>query len=143
MIKLNLFQKFFVYGIMGLFLEILWTGFNSFLRLDYTLTGHSSVIMLPIYGLTVILEPLFEKLKKYPVAYRGFIYSILILSCEFITGYILKCFNICPWDYTNKGINIMGLIRLDYIPLWFCAGLFFEGIYNSFFSISLNSEEYN
>lgn len=143
MIKLNFFQKFFIYGIIGLFLEVLWTGFNSLLSLDYTLMGHSSIIMLPIYGLTVFLEPLFEKLKKYSLVYRGIIYSVLILSCEFITGYILKSFNICPWDYTNKGINIMGIIRIDYMPLWFCAGLFFERIYTEFLCISLNAKEYN
>jgi len=34
----------------------------------------------------------------------------------------------CPWDYSNTPLNYRGLIRPDYAPLWFGAGLFFEKI---------------
>lgn len=141
MIKLSMFEKFLIYGIIGVFMEIIWTGFNSFLKLDYTLTGHSSILMLPIYGMAVFLEPIFIRLKNLSIIYRGLIYAILILCCEFVTGYILKGFGICPWDYTAKGINIMGLIRLDYIPLWFFAGLFFEWLNKRLSVINININE--
>ena len=107
--------------------------------MDYTMTGHTSVIMLPIYGMTVFLEPLFMKLKTVSWVYRGCIYALVILGCEFVTGYILKGMGICPWDYTNKGVNICGVIRLDYIPLWFFAGLFLEDVSGKICSIREDS----
>jgi len=47
---------------------------------------------------------------------------------EFISGALLRCFHMCPWDYSNTPLNYRGLIRPDYAPLWFGAGLFFEKI---------------
>ena len=41
---------------------------------------------------------------------------------------LLRCFHMCPWDYSNTPLNYRGLIRPDYAPLWFGAGLFFEKI---------------
>lgn len=138
MIRLSFLQRFFLYGIIGLLLEIVWTGLNSLFNMDFTLTGHTSIIMLPIYGMTVFLEPLFLRLKNIPVVYRGCIYSAIILSCEFITGYILKGIGICPWDYTGQGLNVCGIIRLDYAPIWFAAGLIFEKISDRVSGISLH-----
>lgn len=37
-------------------------------------------------------------------------------------------FGICPWDYTGRPMNVNGLIRLDFAPLWFGTGLLFEWI---------------
>ena len=48
-----------------------------------------------------------------------------------ISGTLLRKVDACPWDYSNTPFNIKGLIRLDYAPLWFCAGLLFEKILNS------------
>lgn len=124
-----MFKRFFVYGSLGLSLEILWTGFNSFLRGDLTLTGHSSVIMFPIYGAAVLLEPMFVQLKNCSVLLRGFMYMTLIFAMEYWAGLVLTFFNICPWSYFNAALNINGLIRLDYGPLWFVVGLIYEFLY--------------
>jgi hypothetical protein len=32
----------------------------------------------------------------------------------------------CPWDYSGRIWNVDGLIRLDFAPFWFAAGLIFE-----------------
>ena len=36
------------------------------------------------------------------------------------------------WDYSRAKFNIKGVIRLDYAPLWFTAGLFFEKFLKKF-----------
>lgn len=124
-----MFKRFFIYGSIGLSLEIFWTGFMSFLSGDMTLTGHSSVIMLPIYGGAVFLEPLFSQLKGSSLFLRGTIYMILIFAVEYWSGFLLTIFNICPWSYLNSALNINGLIRIDYGPLWFSVGLLYEYLY--------------
>ena len=52
-----------------------------------------------------------------------------IFFAEFISGSILKFFGICPWDYSASSFNIAGIIRLDYAPLWFGLGLFYENLF--------------
>ena len=32
------------------------------------------------------------------------------------------------WDYGSGALSVMGLIRLDYAPLWAVLGLFFEEV---------------
>ncbi len=124
-----MFKRFFIYGSIGISLEILWTGFTAFLSGDMSFTGHSSVIMLPIYGSAVFLEPLFTQLKNVSVILRGIVYMILIFAVEYWSGLILTFFEICPWSYLNAALNIRGLIRLDYAPLWFTVGLLYEHLY--------------
>ena len=59
---------------------------------------------------------------------RGFVYAMCIFITEFLTGSLLKKNGCCPWDYSNAKLNIKGVIRLDYFPVWFIAGLFYENI---------------
>ena len=135
-----MFKRFFIYGSIGISLEILWTGFTAFLSGDMSFTGHSSVIMLPIYGSAVFLEPLSPMTtcsvvppQSYFVSkcqlLRGIVYMILIFAVEYWSGLILTFFEICPWSYLNAALNIRGLIRLDYAPLWFTVGLLYEHLY--------------
>ena len=50
----------------------------------------------------------------------------LIFSAEYISGKLLQKKELCPWDYGRAKWNIGKVIRLDYAPLWFMVGLFFE-----------------
>ena len=51
---------------------------------------------------------------------------LCIFAVEFVTGSFLKLMHLCPWDYSQSPWNINGVIRLDYAPVWFIAGLLFE-----------------
>lgn len=51
-----------------------------------------------------------------------------IFLAEYLSGTILKYFGICPWDYSDAALNVGGVIRLDYGPLWFGLGLFYESL---------------
>ena len=50
----------------------------------------------------------------------------MIFSMEFISGTMLKRKSLCPWDYSRSKWNIGQVIRLDFAPYWFGAGLLFE-----------------
>jgi len=119
-------NKFLKCGICGWCMEILWTGFLAFRRREMKLEGQSSIWMFPIYGMAAFIAPIYQHLGKKSVLIRGLAYTTVIFAGEYFTGSILKKHNMCPWDYEKAKLNYKGLIRLDYAPLWFCAGLFFE-----------------
>lgn len=115
-------------GILGWCLEIIFTALDSLRKRKLHLKGTTSLWMFPIYGCAVFLNPLFRLLKRKPALMRGTIYALLILTGEFISGSILSKKRICPWDYSHSKWHIRKLIRLDYLPVWFVAGLLFESL---------------
>lgn len=131
----KLFQKFIhdfiLCGVMGWCMEILFTSLKSLHRRDLSLKGNSSLWMFPIYGCAALLTPLFKLLKNSPVIVRGLTYMGVIFSGEYITGTLLSRRSICPWDYCRHKFHINGVVRLDFAPNWFAAGLFFEWLLTS------------
>lgn len=121
-------KAFILCGLTGWCMEILWTELHSILSGELTMTGKTSLLMFPIYGCGAIIRPLSGKLSAVPLFVRGCIYTVGFFFVEFISGALLRCFHMCPWDYSNTPLNYRGLIRPDYAPLWFGAGLFFEKI---------------
>lgn len=110
-------------------MEIFWTGMGSFLNKDYTLRSTTSIWMFFIYGMVVMLEPAYLIMQDWSIVFRGVVYMLCIFAGEYITGGFLKRAELCPWDYTNARYNIQGIIRLDYAPAWFAAGLVFERVF--------------
>ena len=90
------------------------------------LEGRSSIWMFPIYGMAAFLAPVSRWIHSKNIWLRGFIYTGAIFLTEFAAGSLLKRKDMCPWDYSNSPTNIKGVIRLDYAPYWFGAGLLFE-----------------
>ncbi len=119
-------KNFMKCGICGWCLELIWTSLHSLSRRDYKLIGHSSIWMFPIYGMASFIRPLSQTLKHKNTAVRGLIYMNGIFSIEYLTGILLKKKDLCPWDYSDVPLNCHGVIRLDYAPVWFVTGLFFE-----------------
>lgn len=113
-------------------MEIFWTGMGSLLKGDPSLQGVSYLWMFPIYGLALFLEPIHEWVRELPWYVRGVIWTVVIFSIEFIAGLIIKfTVGIIPWDYTGESLyQVYGLIRLDYAPAWFTAGLLFEKLHD-------------
>ena len=109
-------------------MEICFTALDSLRRRDMKLMGHTSILMFPIYASAVFLKPLFRLLKGKPIILRGLSYASLILVGEYIAGTLLSKSKNCPWDYTHSKWHIKKIVRLDYLPNWILAGLFFEYI---------------
>ena len=60
-------KNFFVCGLTGWCMEILFTSTGSFLKQDKRLIGRTSVWMFPIYGTAAVIAPLYHSIKKEPV----------------------------------------------------------------------------
>lgn len=126
---LRLLRRFAIYGLIGLAVEVIYTGLSSLLAGDLSMHGFSFVVMFPIYGLAVLLEPLHSRISHHPWWVRGFTYLILIWSIEYISGAFLRLLiGACPWTYTDA-LNVNGYITLRMAPEWFIAGLVFERIH--------------
>lgn len=121
-------KRFVLCGLVGWCMEVFWTGLHSVFSGELTMIGKTSLLMFPVYGCAAIIRPLSSRFAAFPLAIRGCIYTAGIFTVEFISGSVFRFFHICPWDYSNAPLNYKGLIRLDYAPLWFTAGIFFEKI---------------
>lgn len=121
-------HHFLLCGSIGWCLEVFWTGCHALFHKDPTLKGHSSIWMFPIYGCAALIGPISKRLAKVPAFFRGSLYTVGIFAAEYSTGMVLKHFQACPWDYSKAPLNYQGVIRLDYAPVWFITGLFFEKI---------------
>ena len=86
--------------------------------------------MFPIYGAAAFASPLFLAVRKScPLWQRLGLYSVTIFLVEFAAGGLIRlATGVCPWDYGNNPLSVLGLIRLDYAPLWAALGCFFEGV---------------
>ncbi|NLK01137.1 MAG: hypothetical protein GX318_07870 [Clostridia bacterium] len=122
--------RMIIYGALGWITEIIWTGTGSLISGDPRLSGWTYLWMLPIYGLAVFLEPIHDYIRDIHWSIRGTLYMVLIFTVEYAAGGLLREFiGVCPWNY-NTPLAINGLVRLDYAPAWFAAGLIFERIHN-------------
>ena len=110
------------------FIAVFWTGLHSLLSGQWTMTGKSSLLMFPIYGCASIIAPLYARISSLSFVCRGLLYMLGFYMVEFISGSFLREIGICPWDYSAARFQYRGIIRLDYAPLWFAAGLIFEKI---------------
>lgn len=130
--ELSTLWRFYVYAIHGYVTEIMFTATWEFvINLNWKFPGNTSVWALPIYGFsTLVIEQMYLHLreKNVPLFVRALIYTVWTYSWEFSTGYILKKFDACPWDYTPFEGDFMGLVTLEYAPLWFFGSLFCEQI---------------
>ena len=113
-------------GLTGWCMEIIFTSIGALRNKDFTLKGTTSIWMFPIYGCAAFLSPICKLLHNLPVVFRGLTYMCCIFSAEYISGSLLKKHDMCPWDYGSSRWNIDRIIRLDYAPFWFFAGLLFE-----------------
>ncbi len=134
-------KNFFKCGIAGWCLEVIFTSAESVMLHDWRLIGRTSLLMFPIYGMGALLAPIGRGVDRWlhtdpaeqlrpadRILRHGMLYMVLIFVVEYFAGSWLRSRGICPWDYTGRHSNINGLIRLDFAPLWFGAGLLFETI---------------
>lgn len=102
------------------------------LRGSLSLTGYTYLWMFPIYGMAVFFEPVHNRLRSAPWLVRGTVWVSLIFLIEYLSGWLIKSvIGFCPWDYSGwSKYAVDGLIRLDFLPFWFGAGLGFEIIHD-------------
>ena len=128
--KDNFAKNFLKCGLTGWCMEIIFTSLHSISQKDLTLKGVTSIWMFPIYGCAALIAPVSRKLSGIPMVFRGLIYMTAIFTTEYSAGMLLSRHKVCPWDYGTGKWCINHLVRLDYAPYWFSAGLFFEKLLN-------------
>lgn len=122
--------RFLIYGFLGLTLEVVYTGLSSLLKGDLSMHGFTFLVMIPIYGLALFLEPVHNFVRSQPWWLRGVVYLLLIWGIEYISGWFLNLvLGYCPWYYDDP-LNINHWITLRMAPEWFLAGLGFEIIHD-------------
>ncbi|KNZ68220.1 hypothetical protein Tfer_3247 [Thermincola ferriacetica] len=125
-----MWKRFIIYGTIGLVMEFFWTGMGALLAGDWRLKTYSSLWMFLIYGSGVFLEFVHDRIRNWPWLIRGVFWTAIIFAAEYLSGWFLRSiFGVAPWTYTNR-YAIDGLIRLDYAPVWFFMGLFFEKLHD-------------
>ncbi len=123
--------RYFIYGLLGWNIEVIWTGLGSLLSGNPNLMGHTSLWMFFIYGLAAfVLEPIHNRIAPWRWYLRGLVWTALIFAIEFVAGMLLQLLGIQAWHYTGV-FSVLGVIRLDYAPAWFVVGLLFERVHNT------------
>ncbi|MBS2030218.1 MAG: hypothetical protein JST54_20110 [Deltaproteobacteria bacterium] len=122
--------RFFIYGLLGWVVEVLFTGASAVLARDRAATARTYLWMHPIYGLGMLaLDQLGTHMSAVSWPARAALYVAVIYAMEFASGSILRrVLGRCPWDYGATGINVRGLVRLDYAPAWYLAALLFDPV---------------
>jgi hypothetical protein len=132
-------QKFFVFGCLGMLIEVFFTSIASLIQRHWKLTGVTYGYMLFIYGgAGLILEALRDALP-WPFYLRALVYLPIIYGIEAISGYLLKLFTgllqklfggtgggVIPWEYSKSAFAPFGLVNFKYLPAWFLLALSFD-----------------
>lgn len=121
-------RNFIVCGLTGWCMEVAFTSAGALGKKDKKLTGKTSAWMFPIYGMAAVIGEIAPKISHWPLPARGLLYGSAIMVGEYISGSLLTKFDVCPWSYKGAKYAVNDIIRLDYLPLWMAAGLFFEHI---------------
>ena len=64
-------KNFVICGLTGWCMEILFTAFGALLRGDSLMVGYTSLWMFPIYGMAVLIYPVYRKIHRLPLLLRG------------------------------------------------------------------------
>ena len=140
-----------VYGVFGWCAEILWTALSALitgvrgdlgddvglLKLSreqrLRLLGHTYLWMFPLYGVGGLLfERVHDAIRGWPWPGRGALWTVLIFAVEYVAGAALcRLTGRCPWDYSYSRYHLHGLIRFDYVPVWFAFGLALERVHDA------------
>uniref|UniRef100_T1J604 Transmembrane protein 229B n=1 Tax=Strigamia maritima TaxID=126957 RepID=T1J604_STRMM len=119
----------YIYGIHGYFAEVMFTAAWEFVvNSNWKFPGCTSVWSLLIYSSSLyVIEQMYLALKdRVPLFLRAILYVAWTYIWEFSTGFILRLFNACPWDYTLFSWHVWGLITLEYAPFWFLGSILTE-----------------
>ena len=133
----SVFLRFVFYGLFGWCAEIVWTATHDAIEalaagrsIDPRLPGHTYLWMFPIYGGGGLLfEVAHAAVQSWPWVARGVTYMVGCFAVEYASGWLIqRATGTIPWDYSHRRWHVHGLIRLDYIPVWFVFGLLLERV---------------
>lgn len=132
--------RFFLFALLGLLMEVFFTGISELLKGNWNFAGHTSPWMMIDYGLLgVLLEPIGGPFirRGVPLFVRAAIYMLLIFVVEYVSGIIFTKCGLRIWDYSELAYNLHGQITLLYAPLWYGLGFGCEFLYKKIDAIAV------
>jgi hypothetical protein len=150
--------RFFLYGVLGIFLEVF---FYTALRIGRetpilkwffafewqvdgdlglghirevplkVLFGQSSLWMIPVYAFPAFtIELVYTRwLHRWPRLARAVVYGLVIMAWELATGAALKeLTGYAIWKYSDP-LNVLGWTTFAILPIWMLAGMLIELIF--------------
>lgn len=121
------FQKFLVYGCLGILIEFFFTGIGSVVKKNWKATGYSYLWMLPVYGFAALALEATSETLPWPFYLKALLYVPIIYGIEALSGWTLRAIiGTVPWDYGKSRWTPMGLINLTYAPFWLILALGFD-----------------
>lgn len=132
--------RFFLFALLGLLIEVFFTGLGGLAHGHWDMRGHTSPWMMIDYGLLgVILMPIARPLKRMgiPLLGRAVAYMLAIFAVEFVSGTIFTACGLHIWDYSNHPLNLNGQITLMYAPFWYSLGLGVEFLYRKIDAVAV------
>ena len=144
----NPWFRMLFYGMLGFSYEIVFASLWDFVVSNFTdvrFAGYSSIWSFFIYGTCSFCgeQVYVHTRKRLSTFLRGLIYVQMAYTWEFIGGLVLTQFSARTWDYTHYKYDVMGLIALEYAPLWFFSGLLQEYFYEYLLTLSLQPDMAN
>ena len=118
-------------GIVGLLIEVVFTGISSVLRKDWAGTSRTFLFMHPVYataGMAVYVIYNNVIISNNPIIDAVVLaiafYVPLFYGFEALSGLAsLKLFGRILWDYGHSRWSPMGLINFKYAPAWLILAL--------------------
>ena len=125
-------QRTAAYALLGWSTDFAFNRVLAPLRGRPLLEVHTSLWMLPLYGLIQpLFEPAHDALRGRSRLVRGAVYGTGFLAVEYAGGRLLRRLRgEAPWDYSHVRFQLHSLTRLDYFPLWALAGLALERVHD-------------
>lgn len=120
------FQKFIVFGLIGLLIECVFTGIEAFIKGDKYGKVSTCLGMLPIYSTAGLLLETIQFTLHWNLFLQALVYMSVIYGVEASFGIVYKkIFGYLFWDYTGSGGSVFGYINLYYAPFWYILSLGF------------------
>jgi hypothetical protein len=121
-----------VYALVGWSTDFAFNRAKALLNGERALDVHTSPWMLPLYALIQPLyEPAHDVLRTRAIPMRASAYGAGFLAVEYASGRLFRrVLGQAPWDYSHARLQLHGLTRLDYFPLWALAGLALERLHD-------------
>lgn len=123
--------RLYFWGAHGVFSEVVFTAVWEYVvGGSLRLMGESSIWSFLTYGLGAVIgaESMREVMiaQGIPTWLRCILYVPMVYVWEFSCGLLLTYLHACPWDYSHFDYDVMGLITMEYAPLWLMGGAYFE-----------------
>lgn len=136
-----IWQKFLLYGFIGMQIEVLFTGIASLFSKNWKLTGNTYLWMLVPYGVAALILEAVSSALPWPFWAKAFVYVPIIYGIEGLSGWTIKTLTglgqkifgghgggTVIWEYSKSKWAPFGVINLKYAPFWLVLALCFDPI---------------